>query len=339
MLPKHTRYFAHTQEHSAPLFDLLTDQFLDVFDRLWGEGLLKSYEQRLRISSSPIGRIKPFESTWRTARAGTPVAVSTAFHRTPNTGPNRVLKLALERLLARHLPFAGQENGRSRLVRLRRAISRLDGVGQPNSRDMSPASLATTIARLAEHHEHYADALRLAQIIIADLGLMLRGTRGVAVLPSILINMAVVFENYARRILSDALAPDGVRVLDGNLGFPHGAMEVLFEDREEGESNPPVKPDIIIKRDDDVSLVIDAKYKPPAKLPERSETEQAVCYGARYNCEKVMLLYAGRSAKHRPIERIGRIGRHTVFMGRIDLGAEDIQAEEASFVKAIQGVL
>ncbi|WP_338529411.1 5-methylcytosine restriction system specificity protein McrC [Nitratireductor thuwali] len=186
------------------------------------------------------------------------------------------------------------------------------------------------------HHEHYADALMVAHLIVFDLGLSIRSGGGGAILPSILINMAEVFEGYMRRVLADGLSNDGrIEVKDGNKGGDSGAKVLLFDPVQEGLKNPDATPDIIIEVDGKPSLVIDAKYKAAPNVPDRSDVNQVIVYGERYGTARVMVLHAGRPST----ELCGSIGGFQVYNGMTNLNATPIEDEEAAFVAAVRALL
>lgn len=268
-----------------------------------------------------------------------PVAASSAFRRSPDFGPNRFLLYAFEKLLARYVGV--REGGqRVRTLRLRKAVARLDDVGQPLVSEVTPQAISGLIRRLPTQHEHYADALMIAQIIIFDMGLSIRGSGGVAILPSIVIDMAKVFENYIRRVLATGLrAENRVEVKDGNKGGQGGAKTDLFNPIRDGLKNPAVTPDIVINVDGESKLVIDAKYKAAPKVPDRGDLNQVILYGARYGSDRVMLLHAGRPNGRDPVEFCGNVGKYQVYNGMIDLNAEPIEDEEARFVAAVRALL
>jgi 5-methylcytosine-specific restriction enzyme subunit McrC len=84
VLRKYARSFGHAEDRPEALFDVLTDQLLTAFDRIWENGLLKTYNRHLRIGTAPTGRIMPFKSEWLSGKADRPTAMSSAFHRTPD---------------------------------------------------------------------------------------------------------------------------------------------------------------------------------------------------------------------------------------------------------------
>lgn len=339
VLPSHLRAFSYTAERPASLLDLLATRMVAAFERVWDGGLLSTYERRERIGSSPIGKIRPFESAWRTAKAGRPVSVSSAFHRTHDFGPNRILRLAFERLLQQTLTLPATSPRTARNAQMRRALDRLEGIRRPTTGEMSTQAVATYLDRLPQHHEHYADALMLAQLVLAGAGLAIRAHGNLAVLPTILIDMEDVFERYARWLLSVEIPDAGLgEVRDGNVAGEHGAKEMMFATAA-SEMNSPMKPDIVVVRDGGTRLVIDAKYKPLEKAPDRQDLNQVIAYGARYGSPRVMLLYASRKRTEPSTQALGTVGSMEVLVGRMDLGSADIQAEEHAFAAAVKALL
>lgn len=339
ILAKYTRQFGQAEDRPASFFDILTDQLLEAFDHLWNFGLLKTYVREQRIGTSPVGRIIPFQSAWRSAKAGRPIAVSSAFNRTVDFGPNRVLRHAFEKLLARYSGIAS-DTQKARTKRLRQAFGRLEDVSRPSAAEVMPAAVARYVRTLPPQHEHYADALMVAQLIIHDAGVAIRGEGGVAILPSILIDMAKAFEDYIRRVLAERLGEDArIVVKDGNIGGELGAMLKLFDPVMEGITNPKVTPDIVVEVDGETRLVIDAKYKPTPQVPDRDDINQVVLYGARYGTDRVMVLHSERPEGRPFVEKSGDVGQFKVYNGMVDLNAAEIELEEAKFAEAIRALL
>jgi len=339
VLRRHARQFAHADGQPASLVDILADQLLASFDRIRELGLLKTYLRETQLSSFPAGRIHPFESAWRAARLGRPVAVSSAFHRTSDFGPNHVLRYAFEKLLARYIGNREDRN-RNRLQRLKRAVDRLDAVARPAPGELAASAIANIVNRLPGERPDYADAMMVAQLIIFDASPAIRGAGEVALLPSLLIDMAKVFEDYARRVLADGLRHDvRVAVKDGNLGGLQGAKTVLFDPVRDGMKNPPVTPDIVLELNSKTTIIIDAKYKAAPSVPDRSDINQVVLYGAKYGAPHVILLHAGRPVGRPHVELCGKVGDFNVYNGMLDLNAESIEKEEAAFVRAIAALI
>ena len=180
----------------------------------------------------------------------------------------------------------------------------------------------------------------VAQLIIFDVGLSIRSAGKAAILPSILIDMSKVFEEYMRVVLARGLSDDPrISVRDGNKGGDDGAKTKLFDPVRAGLKNPPVTPDIVINVDDEPKLIIDAKYKSAPDVPDRPDINQVVLYGAKYGASQVMLLHADREEGRDHVELCGDVGAFKVYNGLVDLEAGDIEAEEASFVAQIRALI
>lgn len=337
VLEKYTRQFSHTNEQPESLTDVLTDQLLRAFDLIVESGLLKTYERRTAVGAAPIGRINAFETAWRSKKSGLPIAVSSSFGRTRDFSPNRMLKAAFAKLLSLYRTDTRQSQ-RARILRVQKALGRLEDISAPGAADITSGKIGQTLRHLSPHHESYADALMLAQLIISDSGIAIRGNEGGAVLPSIIINMAEVFEAYVRRILADNLGPR-VSVRDGNKGEPAGAALQLFEPLRASIKNPDVTPDIVVEIDGSPRLIIDAKYKHAPANANSNHIQQVMVYGARYGTKKVMLLFAGRAASEPSVIELGSIGPFEVFHAGIDLNASDIHTEEKRLANAVAALL
>ncbi len=339
VLEKYNRLFAHAGESVESLFDVMADRLLNSFDKIWEAGLLKTYQREVRVSSSPSGRIMPFETELHTRRTGRPTAMSSSFQRTSDFGPNRLLRQAFENLLARYLTLTDQKQ-RLRTFRLRNALTCLEDVKRPSKQDISADAIASYLKNLPFHHEHYADALMVANLIVSDLGLSIREVGGIAILPSILIDMAKVFEKYMLRVLREGFADDAsIEVKDGNIEGNGGAKRLLYETIEPSRKNPAVTPDIVIEVDGQPKVVIDAKYKPAPNTPDRSDVNQMIVYGARYATSRVMVMHAERPKGRSQVELYGSIGGFQVYNGMVSLDVLPIEVEEAAFVSALRDIL
>lgn len=340
-LGDYTRMYGWTSEKPQSLRDVVADQFLEALERVWHQGLLKSYQREERIGAMPFGRINPCATELLTRRTRRPRAVFTAFSRTQNCGPNRVLRTATELLLQSYEALGGVEEQSRRVQRLRDAHRRFEGVAtRAAAHELGEEATETAIDNLPVHHVAYVDALRVASLIVRGRGIRLTSSKGAAVLPVVLVDMANVFERYARQVLKREAAKRGaLYVKDGNMGGPDGARVGLFSSCDIEGEDPRATPDIVIGDSVGVLAVVDVKYKPARVVPERAEINQVVTYGARYECSKVMVLYPSTVADGQPVASVGKIGGIRVYRGSIDLSAEDIESEEARSAVAVLDAL
>ena len=330
ILDNYARGYGPASERPEALCDVVADKFLEAVDRIWREGLLKMYRREARCGAMPFGRIDPFGTELLLNRTGKPGAVFAAFVRTEDCGPNRLLRAAAERLLRWYEGAAGLGQRGRRVERLREACGRLKAAGswvRGSERGMEGED--KMIERLPVRHVAYVEAIRLAGLIVRDWGIGVKGPRGDVVLPIVLLNMADVFEKYARQVLKqEAVGRGAVRVRDGNIGGPDGARTELFGEFHAGTTSPRATPDIVIDDDEGALAVVDVKYKPARKVPERGDINQVVTYAVRYNCRKAMILYPSILGGCGAVSSIGQIGGIRLYRGSLNLGADDIVSEE-----------
>ena len=333
----HARTYGVTSERPYSLYTVLADAFLDVLDHVWMGGLAKTYVRRKLISASPFGRIDTYRTSVSTLTKGRPMAEFNAFMRTTDFGPNRFIKLALRRLLAFYQTRSNvAPDTRQRRRHIADAMAHLRDVSYPEATDAALATSDRRLSGLYAIRPAYKEALRLATLINGGRGFSVR-TAGKAVLPVVLVNMADVFEKYARDALRRHIeASTDFRVRDGNICGEAGARTRLFSNISiAGVLNPAVTPDIVIARDNTVLAVLDVKYRPGKHIPDRADINQVVCYGVRYGCTKVMIVYPSSADGSKVLWRIGTIGGIDVFGVALDLSVADLAQQEKLFADAV----
>jgi len=338
VLQAYSRLFERHKEQPLAILDFLVNELLAAFDRVWQVGLLRLYDQKMRLSQFPTGAVQPYKSAYYAGKTAKPIAVSTSFARTPNSPHNKVLKAALQLAAGYYAGAAlSTATARTTLLRMREALDRLEGVDLPTVTESSWESVCKMVSRLPQYHEDYADALLLAQMLISKSGISIRN-RGAVRLPTLLIDMEMVFERYARQLLKmQARVP--WKILNGNISGPNGAMVQLFDDYKLSKpENPRASPDIIIARDGEPKLIIDTKYKTSQKLPDRVHLNQIIAYAVRYRCDRAMILYASRSEQQERVAFVGSVNGISIYTGHIDLGTADLVNEERRFAEAVLGL-
>lgn len=107
---------------------------------------------------------------------------------------------------------------------------------------------------------------------------------------ALLFEMNILFERYIARLLPRALARTGLRISTqgGHKSCLYDGEKAIFRTR----------PDIVIRRDQDIVLIVDTKWKRIAPMVEdpkqgisQSDVYQLMAYSQLYDCPKVMLLY------------------------------------------------
>ena len=336
---RYNRAYLPSSIRAQSLFDVLTDQLLHALDMISQDGLLKCYRREQRISTSPTGRIDPLRTCLLSHYSGRPTASYSKYIRTEDTPENQIIRLALECLQSHYNTEHETHIDINRFSRINYYYAYFKHVSLPTISNLAVDSLVLTINKLPYHRDSYADALRLAHLVISGQGISLRGDGGLAILPTILVDMSVIFEGYVRDVLASNLLHPNLSVLDGNKNTPIGAAVPLFSSFFIKCEPPKATPDIVVKSENKTELIIDAKYKPVKQLPDRNDINQIICYAERYNVNKAMLLYPMSNPSDIPITLLGTIGDISVYKGLFNLSAIDLSAEEDSFTKAVERLI
>jgi 5-methylcytosine-specific restriction enzyme subunit McrC len=85
-----------------------------------------------------------------------------------------------------------------------------------------------------------------------------------------------------------------------------------------------LKPDITILENDEVKLILDAKYKNPDKGIFQSDVYQMLAYALRYKCRRLFLVYP---AFHRLLKPMEIINTYTIPTEVGDLELSSIQID------------
>ncbi|MEM7066822.1 MAG: hypothetical protein AAF572_27115 [Cyanobacteria bacterium P01_B01_bin.77] len=331
------RTYSGTYEKPSSLIDIMTDQLLLRIEEIFQSGLIKRYRRERYITNNPSGKIKPFHSALLSSRKQVPIAVCEKFVKSSDTRSNQVLKFALCKLVNY---YEDREKLDQRSRELKRNIARFSDLGVSTINSCSTNEIELLIDDVPNHRYGYANALGLARLINMEMGIRVRSWGRFAEMPSVFIDMANVFESYAREILQRNFKnyPD-YSVLDGNVSGHLGSKQKLFCSFALEGAVPPATPDIVIRSNSQVELIIDVKYKPPRRVPDRSDINQVICYGESYKCSRVMILYPSSTNMSQEVKLVGRIGSIDVFTGIVNLNSNNLVISESEFSSAVYKLL
>jgi 5-methylcytosine-specific restriction enzyme subunit McrC len=222
---------------------------------------------------------------------------------TVDIAENRCLKAAARRLL--RVPGVLDETR----TRLRRVVTALDGVA-----DTSPRPEDLDRMHLTRLSRYYESALRLARLVLANLGLIDRpGANDAA---AFLLDMNVLFQTWVTQRLR--------RFLRGRL---------TVEDRSPMHLGHPnlvrMYPDLLFKRGTEVVHVGDVKYKlVDAVLGRASDYYQLLAYATVTGTSSGVLIYCQRTGEVPPRDLIVRHGGQHLRTCALDLRGRRHQVEE-----------
>lgn len=156
---------------------------------------------------------------------------------------------------------------------------------------------------------------------------------------TLLFAMNDLFEAYVA-----ALARRALRGSDMTVHAQGGLRYCLMEEGDGGKERFQTTPDILIKRDGQVVMVIDTKWKLIGRNPEdkkrgvsQSDVYQMMAYARLYQCRNVMLLYPHHA----------RLGAETLEAGygmmegdeRLRIASVDLLPGEAAVVQRLANLL
>ena len=199
VLERYSHVYGDSEDKPQSIYDLMTDHYLNSLEFIWREGLAKTYLRSELQSQHPYGYIYTFRTALNIEKTRKPRAYFSAFVRTANFAPNRIIKSALTRLKVAYRNLETIENQTARIRRIRDASKHLVGVDDASESELDPRSIEHLIEYLPQYRVAYVAALRLAQLIIRCVGISIRESTGQARLPVILVDMAEIFEKYVRQ--------------------------------------------------------------------------------------------------------------------------------------------
>lgn len=323
------RAFSDGAVDATPFMHLLASRYATLLNELRYEGLYKTYALRRYVSASPSGRLLPMQTALRSRTSQRATAVYERFDRTLDNAANRLVLSAGKRLLRSALFQGGSEPKLSRSIEA--GLTILDGVpDEPN-----PA--VPSMAELPGQRPMLSQLVALAAVILREQGVRLRG-EGNLRLPSFLIKMEDVFESYVRIVMQDSAALGAFTIYDGNKQSPVGAAKALFTNPGP-MGNRDTTPDIVVSRDGAPIGVVEVKYKPCERAPERDNLNQLLTYAVAYDVKTAILLYPAMEKQKTGIERLGNVQGIECYRALIDLSTEQIQHEEASLCEAVAASL
>jgi 5-methylcytosine-specific restriction enzyme subunit McrC len=273
---------------------------------LESQGILKQYEEVQGAGSFFKGRIQfddSVSSYW--SRGVKHRARSRFYDLHANTPENRLLRLACFDLLRNIVATRKTGELLTALYHFEELFAVL-GVALDHSAATTKPTSTT---------RQYENAQRIAAAVLSKKGIHMPGSGEDVKLPSFLVDMETVFEQYVRIALKKGLPT--LRVLDGNS---EGAKP-LFDNKGE----PPANPDVVILTEQDPVLVCDVKYKPKFN---RADLNQVLTYALSYDVNLVVLFLPVFDANATRLSSVGEIGTIKIYSYSFNLAAPDLAAEE-----------
>ncbi len=331
------RAYGRDETWNESLLDVYALTLATRIEHIASAGLLREYERREEVTSFPRGRILEGPTVVRlNARGVEHAVVASWFERTVDNPCNRCLKYALWFIAGRFVRLKSLQRERRRLHQSLNALYALfDGVQLDHTLSFLKDGLVHGNRPLPSLRQYYRPALDVATSIIREHAVDLEIQRAAVELPSLVLDMNKVFENYLRNTLHVyALEHNwATRVLDGNSE----GKKLLFDSAPSEDATP----DIVLRMPapPEYLAIIEVKNVPVVGSSKRDAIEQAVTYAASYRCDRVVLAHPRHEDQgFSGLRVLGRLGDLTVYQYVFDLAAEQLDLEDQRFGEAIGSI-
>ena len=320
------RYYQETSASSPTIFEFFANCLNIELRKLEREGVYKQYLSREENFSSPKGRIDIGKTITRNWSKGLFNKAHCIYHEfTSDNHFNRMIKYTIWYCL-NHLSRIGSVN--IHLIKdLSYYYNYFDSIPIDKNRSFLPAVISDIhLNKLPVLRFYYENICKICRCIIEDIGIMLKSTGEDIKMLSFIVNMENIFEKYLLNLLRDSVTELGPNtyVLDGNKE----GKSYLFNDSKKYEA----KPDILLKREHDIKLIVDAKYKVKSSEADRYQViSHALSFGA-----PIAVLIMPLSNKSTPgLSKIGTIGKSysiELYEYYIDLENVDLSSVEDQYI-------
>jgi 5-methylcytosine-specific restriction enzyme subunit McrC len=323
----HLRQYEVIGEEGVDPLELLAKQLTQLCQESLRSGVLRRYLYRTFESGTGGGlNLSQTISRFR-SRGIRYLSVWDDAELSASLRENQLLKAAMTRVLAYFSTSPDRELRRLTLA-VAEVLFLLDSVPSLQAWErFSEVEVLNMVRRLPSLHRAYGSVLWLSYLIYSRRGISVESS-GAAEFDTFVVNLADVFEDYLRVLVSSRIADlvPGGTVKNGNVDevrlFTHGDPSI-------------VKPDMYIISGGRPVLVLDAKYKVQVKASDRYEV---LAFCEALGVGKAVLLLPGDASN--PAQLLGVTPRGTELqMLKINLAAANMQAAEDDFIRALAQVL
>ncbi len=320
------RYYKKVKYFAPNIFDFIVRTFLHELRSLEIKGMYKKYLPRMENGSQLKSKIL-FIDTVRLnfSKNIRHKAYYSYFLLNKDIPENRMIKYIVWTLLLLYQATAERSDN---IVRELYYFYRMFGqISLDKSRSFLPdVGNLVYNKKIPAIRDYYYNILRLCFFILESCSVTVERYEQEVKLPSFIVNMDRIFEKYLLYVLKERndTKSTGIQVLDGNT---RQGQKSLFRDRREPKANP----DIVLKCDDGIFAILDAKYK---ERPKREDYNQIVTYCACYGSSEGVLV-CPKTEDKKGEHYIGEVDGKRIFEYYFDLEMEDIEFEEDCFWKYI----
>jgi 5-methylcytosine-specific restriction enzyme subunit McrC len=302
---------------APPLLEAMARVFIAHLEDMEVDGLYKTYVHIDEAGSILKGQIRFQDSVQQLWSQGKRhMAVSSYFELTADVPENQVLYFACRSLIVHFLALGLAPDTLKLLGQFEELFARAGvTLRLPMKDETKESGVSATHVR----------AIRLAFALIARHGVELPLGGSDIFLPSFLIDMESLFEQYVHRVLIQRLSTFQV------VGARE-SMKPLFDDTEA----PMANPDVVIYRTGTSVCVGDVKYK---LRYTREDLNQVISYALSYEVRKAILFLPALNEADAQLTVIGVIKGIQIYQYALWLGSDQLAQEAGRMATAVAGIL
>jgi len=322
------RYYTKETYYAPNIFEFIVRTFLHELHILENQGIYRKYLPHTENASRLKGKILFNETMKYNLARNIKQKACYSYHFLDRDIPeNRVIKYALWGLLLHYQAALGKPDN---LLRdLYYAYRMFEHVSLDKTRNFIPqVNDLVYNKKIPTIRNYYYNILRLCFFILESSSITIERDEREIKLPSFVVNMDKVFEKYLLYTLKEKIdtKATGIQVLDGNT---REGQKSLFVDR----SEPKASPDIVLKYEEIIFSIIDAKYK---ERPKRADYNQVITYCASYGTNEAILVCPKTDVDKKGEHYTGEIDGRIILEYYFDLERANIEAEENDFCNYIR---
>lgn len=324
-----SRSYSQNDDDSQIIHKFLIESFIREIRFLYQEGLLKTYEKKEDLLSFIKGKInfpRTIQCLWSNGKFDKIFVEYDDF--TPNNEINKFIKYALLHSLDRIRCFYPEQDNLIKEIIF--FLNLFDEVSDYNESDLE--RIIVSDFEFGKLRAYYENIVKISKIILSKGGISFDRIGNDIYLNSFYIDMETIFEKYLFTSIKNyySLNFTEYSLFDGNTNGKKKFFNEL-----NGSKND-AKPDIIIKHDDKVCLIGDAKYKTKTKETDRY---QIISHALSYNCKLCVLILPQMENYSGPaLIKLGTVGHDfkiEVYEYYFNLSNPSLLDEEKSIANAL----
>ena len=335
------RHYSRSDTTSRSIVEFLSRTLVKQLEPIILQGILRQYKPEKYITSFPRGRIligKSIKHVWP-YRHHQAVEVE-QYCLTKDNAYNQLLKYALHLSVGNLSTLLGNSSQKTpdiekELRRLFPIINELEDLLlkiplNPNTENYIP-EVMTSLERdsIPDTRYYYRDACKTALLIVESSGLIptIEDKKKEEIMPSFVINMEDIFEDYCRNLLHDSAQRNNW------LSVIHGKKDKKKLFTGDNADQREAEPDVVIELTNGEKYPIEIKYKSD---PNRENINQAITYALAYNKSKAFLVCFTDKDQGSGWNYMGNVGNQIdLWVYHINLESLNIEQEEVNYTTEI----